>query len=380
MKMVKFINVLGSLLLISLMFDCSKDSATEPEPTTSDSFQAVLDNNLEAYNGTGVSAAVIFQNQDIWSGTSGVSFGATAITEDMIFGIGSVTKTFIAALCLQLADEGAFSLEDSLHEWLPDYPNIDNSITIRQLLNNTSGIYNITDNTALWSAVFNDPTKFWTPEELISSFLDEPYSTPGAGWFYSNTNYILLGKIINEATGSLVSAELRNRFFEPLGLNSTFFDVEEILPSNIAHGWFDLSGNGSYDDISLISRTGINSVLWTSAAIFSTAEDLAKWSSALFRGNVLSQSSLDQMLTSCCTTPGTTDVGCGMGVFLLGPSNNAGVELIGYTGRTFGYLTSMFYLPDYGISVAVIINEDNSACLDVITTDLILEVVDHGSL
>ena len=378
MKILKFINVLGLILLISLMFNCSKDSTTEPEATTSESFQAVLDNNLEAYNGTGVSAAVVFQNQDKWTGTSGVSFGATAITGDMIFGIGSVTKTFIAALCLQLADEGVISLEDSLHEWLPDYPNIANSITIRQLLYNTSGIYNITDNTDLWSAVFNDPAKFWTPEELISTFLEEPYATPGAGYFYSNTNYILLGKIINEATGSLVSAELRNRFFETLGLNNTFFDVEEVLPLNIAHGWFDLAGDGSIDDISLLSRTGINSVLWTAAAIFSTAENLAKWSSALFRGTVLSQSSLDQMLTSCCTMPGTTDVGCGMGVFLMGSSNNAGVELIGYTGRTFGYLTSMFYLPDYGISVVVIINEDNTACLDAITTDLILEAVDHG--
>ena len=374
--MLKIINVLG-LLFISLMFNCSKDSVTEPEPTVSESFQAVLDSNLEDCDGTGVSAAVVFQNQDIWTGTSGVSFGITEITEDMIFGIGSVTKTFIAALCLQLADEGALNLDDSLHEWLPDYRNIDNSITIRQLLYNTSGIYNLTDNNDLWSAVFSDPVEFWTPEELLSTFQKEPYSTPGAGWFYSNTNYILLGKIINEATGSSVSAELRSRFFEPLGLNSTFLDVEDDLPSNIAHGWFDLSGDGSIDDISLLPRTGINSVLWTAGAIFSTAEDLANWSSALFRGNVLSQSSLDQMLTPCCIAPGTMDVGCGMGVFLFGPSNNAGVELIGYTGRTFGYLTSMFYLPDYCISVVVIINNDDSVCLDLITTDLIIEVVHH---
>lgn len=378
--MIKFIKVLGLLLFAFLMFCCSKNSETEPEPTTSEILQEVLDNNLETFNGKGVSAAVVFQNQDKWSGTSGVSFGTTVITEDMIFGIGSVTKTFIAALCLQLVDEGAFTLEDSLYEWLPDYPNIDNSITIQQLLYNTSGIYNITDNTALWDVVFNDPSKMWTPEELISSFLDEPYSTPGAGWFYSNTNYILLGEIIKEVTGSMVSAELRNRFFEPLGLNSTFFDVEETLPSNIAHGWFDLSGEGSYDDITLLSRTGISSVLWTSGAIFSTAEDLTNWSSALFQGNVLNQSSLDQMLTSCCTMPGTTDVRLGMGVFLIGPSNNNGLELIGYTGRTFGYLTSMFYLPDYGISVVVIINEDNSGFLDATTTDIILEAVERSSL
>ncbi|KPK85553.1 MAG: hypothetical protein AMS27_07005 [Bacteroides sp. SM23_62_1] len=361
-----------------MVINCCTETGLEPEPTTSEKLQKVLDNNLEEFNGKGVSAAVIFQNQDLWSGTSGISFGTSSITKDMIFNIGSVTKTFIAALCLQLADKGAICLEDSLHKWLPDYPNIDNSTTILQLLTNTSGINNITDNPELWSAVFDDPAKLWTLKELVSSFLDEPYAAPGEDWFYSNTNYILLGEIIKVATGSSVSSGLRNHFFEPLGISNTYYAIEETLPPDIAHGWFDLTGNGSYDDVSLISRNGIYSVLGSSAAIFSTAEDLAKWSSALFNGNVLSESSLDMMLYAYSTMPGTTDVGCGMGVFLIGPANNTGVKLIGYTGRTFGYLTSMFYLPDYDISVAVIINEDNTACLDAITTDLILEALNNG--
>lgn len=364
------------LLVASLMFCSCEDKEKEQELTRSQRLQQVLDTYLETFNAKGVSAAVVFQNQDVWSGTSGVSFGTTALSEDMIFCAGSLTKSYIAALCLQLAYEGVFCLDDSLHEWLPDYPNVDSLITIRQLLNNTSGIYNISDNTDLWDAVFNEPAKLWTPEEVITSFLPEPYATPGAGWYYSNTNYILLGMIINEATGSSVSSELRNRFFEPLGLDHTFFAIEEMLPSNVAHGWFDLSGNGSYDDVSLISRNAIYSVLWTSAAIFSTAEDVAKWLSALLEGNVLNQSSLDQMLTPCCVMPGTDDVGCGMGLFLLGPDNSAGTKMTGYTGRTFGYLASMFYLPDYGITVAVLINEDNSVFLDVVTTHLILEAME----
>ncbi len=374
MKIFKSTEVLSIALLSFLIFYSCSDEV--PEPTRSKIFQNVLDKNLEAFNGKGVSAAVVFQDQDSWSGTSGVSFGTTAITEDMIFCTGSLTKSYIAALCLELAEEGVFCLEDSLHEWLHDYPNIDSSITIRQLLDNTSGIYNISDNTDLWDAVFSEPAKLWTPEEVITLFLLEPYANPGAGWYYSNTNYLLLGMIINEATGSSVSSELRNRFFEPLGLDNTFFAIEEMLPSTVAHGWFDLSGNGSFDDISLISRNAIYSVLWTSAAIFSTAEDVAKWLSALLEGSVLNQSSLDKMLTPCCMMPGTDDVGCGMGLFLMGPDNSTGTELIGYTGRTFGYLASMFYVPDYRISVAVLINEDNTVFLDVVTTNLILEALD----
>jgi CubicO group peptidase (beta-lactamase class C family) len=140
-------------------------------------------------------------------------------------------------------------------------------------------------------------------------------------------------------------------------------------------GWFNLSGNG-YEDVSLISNNGIYSVLWTSAALFATTENLARWCSALFHGQVLNEESLDLMLQPCCTMPGTTDVGCAMGLFLISPSNNTGVELIGYTGRTFGYLTSMFYLPGNEMSIAVMINEDNSQLLDEVTTVLILEALE----
>jgi D-alanyl-D-alanine carboxypeptidase len=378
MNKTKLISVFIHALLSISFISCAEDTSTEPELTASAQLQLVLDNSLETLGGTGVSAAVVFQNRDTWLGTSGTSFGTIAMTSDMILGIGSITKNYIAALCLELEEEGLFSLEDSIHEWLPDYQNVNNSITIRQLLNNSSGIYNITDNTSLWDAVFTDPSKLWTLDEIISAYLLEPYASPGSDWYYSNTNYILLGKIIEEATGAAVSAELRRRFFEPLGLNGTYFEIEETIPSNVAHGWFDLSGNGSFDDVSLISGNGIYSVLWTSAAIFSTAEDLAHWSSALFQGNVLSSSSLDKMLTSYYILPGTSDVGLGMGVYLISPNNSAGVAMTGYTGRTFGYLASMFYVPEYGISVAVIINDDNALCLDAITTGLIKAALNHN--
>ena len=198
-----------------------------------------------------------------------------------------------------------------------------------------------------------------------------------SGWFYSNTNYLLLGMIIKKATGSEVSELLRDRFLGPLGLDHTYFAIEEELPSNTAHGWFNLWGNG-YEDVSLISNNGIYSVLWTSAALFATTEDLARWCSDLFDGNVLDEESLDQMLQPCCNMPGTTDVGCAMGLFLISSNNSTGVEMIGYTGRTFGYLTSMFFLPGNGMSIAVMINEDNSQLLDEVTTALILEALEAG--
>ncbi len=145
--------------------------------------------------------------------------------------------------------------------------------------------------------------------------------------------------ILNQATGSGVSIQLRDSFLEPLGLTQTYLVPEETLPSTIAHGWFNLSGDSNDEDISLLSLNGIYSVFRTSAGIFTTAEERAEWCADLFKGDVLDPSSLDQMMSPCCSMPGTKGVGC-------------------------------------GISVAVIINEDNATLLDIVTTDLILEAPD----
>jgi len=361
---------------ILLVFISCNEKIPHPELTDFQKFQNILDHNIELYGVKGVSAAVKFQDQSIWYGTSGISYGTTSVSDQMVFCIGSITKTFIAALCLQLAEEGVFSLDDALHDWLPDMTHIDHAITIRQLLNNTSGISEVTDKVELWDAVLSDPERTWTPEEVISSYLGEPYADPGSGWYYSNTNYILLGKIISNATGNTVSSELRQRFFGPFGLDQTFFDGEEIIPVQVVHGWFDWSGEGDFEDISVIPRTGIYSVLWTSAAVFSSAKDLVVWSSSLVEGHVLGPSAMDQMFSIYGTMPGNSNVGCGMGIFLVGAENDTGMELIGYTGRTFGYLSAMFYVQDHGISVAVTLNQDHVACLDAITTELILETID----
>jgi D-alanyl-D-alanine carboxypeptidase len=376
MNLIKWLGVTFFSVLLLGTKSCEKNL---PELSASDTFQMILNKKLEEFEGKGISAAISFNTDEIWSGESGISNGSLPIEENMVFCIGSVTKTFIAALCLQLVDEKLFNLDDPLHKWLPSYPNIDSLITVRQLLNNTSGLNNLSDNTNLWNSVFEQPSKEWTMDELLGSYVLEPYADPSDGWFYSNTNFILLGEIIRKSTGTDVSYQLRTRFFEPLGLDHTFFAVEEQLPLQLAHGWFDLSGDGSYNDISLISETGIYSVLWTSAAIFSTAKDLVKWCSALLNGDVLSESGLDDMLTQVCTMPGSSGVGCGMGIFLISSNNSTGVELIGYTGRTFGYLSSMFYMPEFGISVAVLINEDNAAFLDSVTTELILSAIKNSN-
>jgi CubicO group peptidase (beta-lactamase class C family) len=213
----------------------------------------------------------------------------------MLFAIGSITKNMVASLTLQLAEEGVLSLEDSLGVWLQAYPNIDDRVTIRQLLNHTSGIYQYFSNQAIWDEMERDPARVWTHEEVLTYVL-EPYFPPGEGFRYSNTNYTLLGMIIEKATGATVGSELRRRFWEPLGLSRTYFAIEEEIPDNVAHVWGSQKPGGEAEDLTRAPRAAHDSIIHPSGGVFATAEDLARWSDALFGGEVIGESQLDEML------------------------------------------------------------------------------------
>lgn len=253
----------------------------------------------------GISSAVYIPWQGTWQGVTGVSYQTYPITPGMKLALASNTKAFIAALILKLAEMHILSLDDSLHSWLPGFQYVDSTITIRQLLNHTSGVFNFAAHTGFWDSMFSNYNRFWTPEQTITTFVDTPYFQPGGGWEYSNTNYLLAGLIIRKAVDTLVSYKLRQLILNPANLSSTFFDVEEVIPDTIA---------GCYNYGQLFSewpRTSQFSIWWTAGAMFSTAENMVRWYYKLFTGQVISQSSLSQMLTF---VPGFDD-GYGLGIF-----------------------------------------------------------------
>jgi D-alanyl-D-alanine carboxypeptidase len=169
---------------------------------------------------------------------------------------------------------------------------------------------------------------------------------------------------------------------DPLGLTITFFDIEEQITGVIAHRWYDFFGDGTPDDISFLPRTSEYSAYWTAGAMFSTADDLARWSQALFRGNVLSQFSLDQMLTFHSPTPGEPlMIGYGLGTVKILPALIAGEEAFGHGGWVFGYSTVMAYFPEYDVSISILLNknDDNYNFLSAIADALIRVVIDYLS-
>jgi CubicO group peptidase (beta-lactamase class C family) len=221
----------------------------------------------------------------------------------------------------------------------------------------TSGIYDFAnDNDSFDDSLFSDLTRLWTPEEILTSLVGKPNSSPGDTFGYSNTNYIILGMIIKEATGSMVSVELRNRFLDPMDLNRTHLAGEEILIGETAHPWNGWTG--VLEDYSFINDTANFSLLWTMGGMFSTARDVAQWAQALYGGAVLNQEYLDQMVTFTpiddpISPPEWT--GYGLGTFQF---NILDRELWGHAGIWYGYVAIVAYLPIDGISIAVLLNEN----------------------
>ena len=224
---------LVTFIFLSLFFSsCSDDSdpLPEEEPTMAEALQNSLDEGLEKYNGIGISVAVFLPDGEKWAGASGISHGTVPITTSMPFGAGSTTKNFTAATIIRLAEEGKLNLDDSLHSWLPSYPNVDSTITIRQLLNHTSGLNDIADNVDFWEGIFWEPSKSWNPEDIIIAFNKEPVFPIGSDWNYSSTGYIMLRMIIEDITGSDICSVYKDLFFVPYGLTNTYASKGELQP------------------------------------------------------------------------------------------------------------------------------------------------------
>lgn len=325
--------------------------------------QAALDKRVKQYKVQGASAAVIFPDGTIWRGVSGISHPGVEMSAEMAFAIGSITKNMVAVLMLQLAEEGKLSLEDPIGKWLPSYPHVNPAITIRQMLNHTSGLFMFWENQALWDDLIRYRTKHFTPEEVLG-YLKEPPFRPGEGYQYSNTGYLLAAMIITRVTGTTLAAEMRKRFWEPLDLRSARLPLEDPYPENLAHVWGDnFEKDGSCRDITFLPRVSHDSITYGSAGVFMTAEDLARWTHALFRGKVIGEDSLRQMQSF-----GRGAYGLGLGRF--GFQVGGGLTALGHGGANIGTGAYMVHLPDYDVSIAVMVNRTFSGCDTRIAQDL----------
>ncbi len=326
--------------------------------------QAAIDQVLQANQGDhdlGISAAVIVPGYATWTGVSGNSHPGVPITADMLFDAGSIEKNFEAALVLELAHENRLSLDDPLSKYLPAYPHVDGKITIRQLLNHTSGVFNVFEHPDFpWVGSGVDYARSWKPEDVFSAFVLEPYGPPGYAQHYSSTNYLLLTAIVEEITGTSVPDEIERRFLRPMKLEHTFTSMGEPPPARyaVAHPWVDVDRDGDLDDLYGIPLTW--KVTLTHPVLFSTASDLASWMHALYHERtVLGPDALAEMLTYPEVTLRDAEGGIyGLGVVDF--SDVLGVQVFGHGGSSLGYSAAALYMPEYGISLSWLINTGES--------------------
>src|SRR5690606_4153707 len=188
------------------------------------------------FNIKGVSAAILIPGGGIWTGTYGESHQGAPITSDMYLPIGSNTKVFTSAIILKLQEDGKLSIDDTIGTWLHNIPFVDGQITIKQMLNHTSGLFSYTNHTNFFAALNADYNKVWQPEDMLQ-FIDTPDFAPGTSWSYSNTGYLLAGLIIKQILNEPFEVSVRKMILDPQGLQHTFTYPAEKPQGTIPHGW-----------------------------------------------------------------------------------------------------------------------------------------------
>jgi D-alanyl-D-alanine carboxypeptidase len=305
----------------------------------------------------GASAAVLFPDGTIWTGVSGAAIVSTktSVTTDTLFSIGSISKTFVAALIGRLAMAGTIGLDDPLSKYVPDFPNAAN-ITLRQLLNHTSGIDDVFDYAGtLQAAILARPAATWTASQVFAKLLP-PKFKPGANYYYSNTNYILLGLVAEKATGQTVAALVRSYFLTPLGMTHTYLQTEETAQGPKAHGYL-APASQPVDNHSgaMLPFTAEATAVGFAGAYVSTASDLAIWANALYGGAVLDEATLASMVdisqTAGLKTKPKYPYGLGLELATI-----AGQVGWGHRGNLDGFWSAMEYMPAQHVTVVFMSN------------------------
>jgi D-alanyl-D-alanine carboxypeptidase len=293
-------------------------------------------------------------------GKSSIATSAPLQAEET-FRIASLTKTFTATVVLQLVDEGALSLDDTIDKYFPEVPNAA-SITVRMLLGMTSGVANFfyEDPNVSWSYQ-HEPLRKWTQQELYAILISEaPAFQPGEKCVYSDANYFLLGMLAERVTGSSIKELITNRIIVPLGLTRTSFPETPEMTGAYMHGYRNAEAAEGLEDITAVEP----SLPWAGGAMISNLTDLRTWIEALVKGTLLSPALQQERLR---WTTMSTYMSYGLGI-----ANLSG--FIGHDGSILGYNNFTFSVPEKEVYIITIVNKCNDVGNDYPAQTLFLKV------
>jgi D-alanyl-D-alanine carboxypeptidase len=339
-----------------------------PAPSATEATRQALTAQLGAlrakYGLPGVSAAILFPDGTMWRATSGFADVKTKrrLTADTEFAVASISKTFLSALILKLAEEGKVDLEAPVVTYLPDLA-IDPTITIHQLLDHTSGLHDYFYADGIDEALLADRRRAWTADEVLG-YVGKPYFAPGTGWHYSNTNYLILGLVAEAVEGPTLAEQLRTRFLGPLGLAHSHYQAVEKPRGPMARAYrFDgpsvrLRPIPLSDGTPVVPFTSVVTAAGSAGSIASTPTDLVRWARALYGGDVLAPTSLTSMVTDALSTARfKPSIPYGLGVQ---EATIDGRPTLGHSGRLLGSRSVVRWLPSEGIAIAVLTNQSRN--------------------
>jgi D-alanyl-D-alanine carboxypeptidase len=291
-------------------------------------------------------------------GVSDRTTGAPMKPTDRLL-LGSVGKTYASAVALQLVHEGKIGLDDPISKWFgkelwfPRLPNA-SKVTVRHLMTHTSGLVRYELNPKFTTDLTANPDKVWTGEDRLAYLFDAtPPFAPGEGWEYSDTNYIVLGMIIERAGGASYYDQLRARILGPFGLRDTIPADSRTVPGLVQGYAGERNPFGGSDEMIKDGRFAVNPQFeWTGGGLAVTAQDLAKWAKLLYEGKVLDASMMKQLIDGVPAKLGP-ETKYGLGVIIRPTAHGT---TYGHSGFMPGYQTEVMYFPELKTAIAVQVN------------------------
>lgn len=363
MKINKILGILIVLVVLIagvIFFFAYGGSSFAPE--VEKKLDQLMTDSLKKYNAPGMLLGVWVPGKGSFVKAKGKAdiIGGKEMDLNGRFRIGSLTKTFTATVILQLADEGKLNLDDLLVEYVPLVPNSQN-ITIKQLLNMTSGLHSYTEVLWVQKKIFKDRFVVWTPEELIKASIDAgPDFAPGKGFHYSNTNYVLLGMIIELVTGNKLRDEIKERIIDKLRLAKTSFPgpKDSNIEGDYIHGYMDENGKMVDWSIQNVSWG------WAAGAMISDIYDLKKYIKAISDGTFYSKKIQQERLSDWVKKsikPEDADAKYGLGVFI-------DQGFVGHNGGLPGYVDMAVYNPENKARIVFMLNTqpEGAATLEIL--------------
>lgn len=323
-------------------------------PYISGRLQFTLDSVCNKYQIKGTTAAVLIPGMGVWKGVNGSSKAGVPITTDMLMGMGSNTKTFIAAVLLKMQEQHLLSLDDTIGKWIVGYPNISGKITIRQCLNHTSGLFDYMQNNAVNDSIFDRPNKTWTREEILN-LAKNPNAAPGGGWDYSNTNYIIAGIIIEKVLNKSPFTAIQDLILTPSNLSNTFNYGDEGNKTK-ANPWsIAMNGNTLVDMTTTPYLNNLFGLANTAGSLITSAEDNVQFWYKLWSKEIINAQSWQEMTQ---LKPIGSNDGYGLGIFMYSRKMN-GRTFYSHGGTFFGYINENMVDTTSGVTIAVLTNQDS---------------------